>query len=350
MKRTSSKPLRESRRVINYALLNDGLDPERSPSPKRKRHQKIRLNATGPSVMCTTAHAHSMNKKQRTISPFTPAAADKDGELADLENIMDSFDMDDRVIGTIVKLDESSQQFISDSPPRITLNNEIVTPTNMDYHDYSPPVTEGNTQYTSTNTVKLTGVTPNTSISKDDINKPALNPTVDNVSPENAELDGVTSNNIAGLNTNLVTPVNAALKGVTPNPPSTQTIITIVSASITNNGDAFTSGDVVTPANEKHKDNETLLPDLVTDHNNSTTAAVIPTAILAHKSTVTPANSGEFDFPALSSEEDNGYFTPVTSSICNVVCFWPSAMKKSQMQYFNIKIVYSFGIYSRIGN
>ena len=36
--------------------------------------------------------------------------------------------------------------------------------------------------------------------------------------------------------------------------------------------------------------------------------------------------------------------------MCNVVCFWPSAMKKSQMQYFNIKIVYSFGIYSRIGN
>ena len=38
------------------------------------------------------------------------------------------------------------------------------------------------------------------------------------------------------------------------------------------------------------------------------------------------------------------------ASICNVVCFWPSAMKKSQMQYLNIKIVYSFGIYSRIGN
>ena len=37
-------------------------------------------------------------------------------------------------------------------------------------------------------------------------------------------------------------------------------------------------------------------------------------------------------------------------TICNMVCFRPSAMKKSQMQYFNIKIVYSFGIYSRIGN
>ena len=36
--------------------------------------------------------------------------------------------------------------------------------------------------------------------------------------------------------------------------------------------------------------------------------------------------------------------------MCNVVCFRPSAMKKSQMQYFDMKVVYSFGIYSRIGN
>ena len=36
--------------------------------------------------------------------------------------------------------------------------------------------------------------------------------------------------------------------------------------------------------------------------------------------------------------------------MCNVVCFRPSAMKKSQMQYFNIKIVYSVGFCSRIGN
>ena len=40
----------------------------------------------------------------------------------------------------------------------------------------------------------------------------------------------------------------------------------------------------------------------------------------------------------------------ILAYICNVVCFRPSAMKKSQMQYFNIKIVYSFGICSRIGN
>ena len=42
--------------------------------------------------------------------------------------------------------------------------------------------------------------------------------------------------------------------------------------------------------------------------------------------------------------------TLVCHYMCNVVCFRPSAMKKSQMQYFSIKIVYSLGIYSRIGN
>ena len=41
VKRTSLKPLRESCRIINYAMLNDGLEPDRSPSPKRKRRQKI---------------------------------------------------------------------------------------------------------------------------------------------------------------------------------------------------------------------------------------------------------------------------------------------------------------------
>ena len=40
-KRASSKPLRESCQVINYAMLNDGLDPDRSPSPKRKHCQSV---------------------------------------------------------------------------------------------------------------------------------------------------------------------------------------------------------------------------------------------------------------------------------------------------------------------
>ena len=39
--RSSSKPLHESRRIINYAMLNDGLEQKRSRSPKRKHRDKI---------------------------------------------------------------------------------------------------------------------------------------------------------------------------------------------------------------------------------------------------------------------------------------------------------------------
>ena len=116
-KRTSSKSLCESRQVINYAMLNDGLDPECSP-PKKKCRQKIRLNATGPSVTRAGAHAHSMNKKLATVTPVTPVVPERDGELADLEKIMESFDTDAKVIGTIVELDEGGLQGVSDSPPK----------------------------------------------------------------------------------------------------------------------------------------------------------------------------------------------------------------------------------------
>ena len=131
----SLKPLCESRRVINYTMLNDGLEPDRSPSPKRKCRQKIRPKANGPSATCTSAHAQSMINKQRTSSPEFPEPVDKETELADFEKIMDSFDdEDEKIIGTIVKLDGDSSQGISDSPPRITLN-EAVTPANVVDHD-----------------------------------------------------------------------------------------------------------------------------------------------------------------------------------------------------------------------
>ena len=66
-------------------MLNDGLEPDRSPSPKRKCHQKIRPKANGPSVTCASAHAQSMIKKQRRSSPVAPETVDKETELADLE-------------------------------------------------------------------------------------------------------------------------------------------------------------------------------------------------------------------------------------------------------------------------
>ena len=89
-KRLSPKPLRESRCNINYAKLNDGLEPSRSPSPKRSRREKPRPKPTGPSVMCEAAHAMSMNKKHRSetlksVTPGNVCEIEKENELADLE-------------------------------------------------------------------------------------------------------------------------------------------------------------------------------------------------------------------------------------------------------------------------
>ena len=99
-------------------MLNDGLEPDRSPSPKRKRCQKIRPKVNGLSATRTSAHAQSMINKQRNSNPETPEQLNKEKELADLKKIMDSFDAEEeKIIGTIVKLDCDGSQGISDSPP-----------------------------------------------------------------------------------------------------------------------------------------------------------------------------------------------------------------------------------------
>ena len=48
-------------------------------------------------------------------------------ELADLEKIMDSFENEEeeKIIGTIVKIDNEGLHGISDSPPRITLKDSV---------------------------------------------------------------------------------------------------------------------------------------------------------------------------------------------------------------------------------
>ena len=55
--------MRESRKRINYALLNDGLDVESPPSPKKRQKEKIRPHASGPSSTRASAHERSMSKK-----------------------------------------------------------------------------------------------------------------------------------------------------------------------------------------------------------------------------------------------------------------------------------------------
>ena len=103
------------------------LIPDRSPSPKHKRCQKIRPQLSGPSVTRASAHAQSMTKKQRNTCSVTPENVDKDMELADLEKIMDSFENEEeeKIIGTIVKIDNEGLPGISDSLPRITLKDSV---------------------------------------------------------------------------------------------------------------------------------------------------------------------------------------------------------------------------------
>ena len=73
-KRTSTKPLRSSRRSINYAKLNDGLDPYTPPSPKRPKRNSYRPQKDGPSEQRLTAHV----------------GHEKNASGLDLEQIMDT--------------------------------------------------------------------------------------------------------------------------------------------------------------------------------------------------------------------------------------------------------------------
>ena len=55
--RKSNKPLQSSRRSINYAKLNDGLDPFSPPSPKRQKRTSHRPSKDGPSERRLTTHS-----------------------------------------------------------------------------------------------------------------------------------------------------------------------------------------------------------------------------------------------------------------------------------------------------
>ena len=224
VKRTSLKPLCESYRIINYAMLNDGLEPDMSPSPKRKHRQKIRPKVDGPSATRMSAQVQSMINKQRNNSPEsdseTPEASNKETELVDLKKIMDSFDAEEeKIIGTIVKLDCDGSQGISNSPPRITLNEDAnhVHTTGLDGHEAA----------TTGPNLPLEGVTDNQE-SNNDV------PTVRN----NEVVPLVTVNDIEPVTQNInfivhpitpVTPESAALKEVTllsPAPQSTEGVTT----------------------------------------------------------------------------------------------------------------------------
>ena len=270
-----------------------------------------------------------MINKQRTSSPKYPELVDKETELADLEKIMDSFDAEDeKIIGTIVKLDCDGSQGISDSPPQITLN-EAVTPANVVDHDGVELDTNGSKTTLEGVTSRL--VSENDSLSLQDAEAAPPKGTVMEggtvkqrkshnlhlVTPVNAALkgvtqkfpalqstEGVTSNTVGNSkNSDQLTPANAALEGVTPKTPLVQ---------LSNASETASLGTDVTPENDTYKENQTNLLDLVINQNECA-QPVLLASNQAVDAAVMPANVGEFDFPALSSEEDNGCKAPTHS-------------------------------------
>ena len=100
-----------------------------------------------------------------------------------------------------------------------------------------------------------------------------------------------------------MTPANAVLEGVTPKTPLVQSSNVSETASV---------GTDVTLEKDTHKENQTNLLDLVINRNDSAQPVLLAPNQAADTAMML-ANVGEFDFPALSSEEDNGSKAPTHS-------------------------------------
>ena len=120
--------------------------------------------------------------------------------------------------------------------------------------------------------------------------------TTDIVSPENAEMEGVTStmtrpNDAQYTTTDTVTPMNADMEGVTPIMSSTQAITapemgSIIKRSVYN---LHVDANVVTLENGTQNEKETILLDLVTEYNKSPALPVLPPVISTNENAVTLA-------------------------------------------------------------
>ena len=289
-------------------MLNDGLDPDRSPSPKRKHCQSVRPKASGLSVTHASAHAHSMTKKHGD-KHVTPAIEDKETELVDLEKIMDSFDAEEeKIIGTIVKVDDEGLHDISNSLPWIMLNEENVT-NQQDLNSGMNSLTanlEGVTSHCSSTNTPTSPICDNTASTKVD-KMEGVTPTkvkipkAHSVSPENSGSNGVTSKIAAAQYTDRVmlvqrettqlypvTPEDATSKsvgqataGVTNDPKKDElTPVNDLLKVVTSSRTSFyvsipidaalhniITASTVTPANNKQKENENCLLDLVNKTN-----------------------------------------------------------------------------------
>ena len=158
------------------------------------------------------------------VMPVNANVTEKESELADLEKIMDSFETEERVIGTIVKCDTDGLHGVSDSLPRITLGNMNTMP----MMDENCSVTPDNVVQTNIRTDEM--------VTKDYNDNIIQNTEVKGQSP--CELAGVTGKNnssteLTDVDTN--SEDQGKLAGVTPN--------TTVSIDITNMTDLLTKNN-----------------------------------------------------------------------------------------------------------
>ena len=280
-KRTCTKPMRESRKRNNYALLNDGLDVESPPSPKKCQKENIRPHASGPSSIRALTHEHSMSKKASARQKNIEVKDD----LEDLEKIMDQ--TESVAIGTIEKADPHE------------INIPEVTPVN-EGHGINTCLTNGDRAQTvpvyakdiSTN-ILLDSVTPNNVTQHDGIGP--TNPIIPTTPVE------LSDNNITPTTKifkRVTTPVDSSGNKMPMSKSSahvTPTNYTLQGVTITN---PITTANITTQLNDE---NEILLPDLATNKNCEHEQLSSQKTVTTHDD---PAIKGEFSFSPLSSDDE----------------------------------------------
>ena len=292
----------------------------------------------------------AMHKKQVTnvcesskcVTPANINETVKESELADLEKIMDSFESEERVIGTIIKCDTDNLHGVSDSPPRITLGNMTVVNDNCNVtsdsvvqtntimtetptKDHNDKIIQ-NTEAESTSPCELAGVTIKINSNTEPTN---INADME----EQRKLAGVTVNTTVSIDipnmTDLLTKNTQELEGVNthhaqkhiPGKPVTPSNPTITPSNAVANSphDATTLPleETMAPIGTIHAapnctpddvpEDGPVLPDLVvkkSQNENTVVEQAISQEVITNTS-VTPNNTGEFDFPPISSNEEN---------------------------------------------
>ena len=259
-KRTSSKPLRSSRKNINYAKLNDGLDPFSPPSPKRQKRQSYRPSKDGPSEQLINSHVQK----------------EKANKALDLEQIMDTtLDDDNNSLDRSMNLECSVQ--------RSSTANETNTAGVTEMDGVSNELPEINSEYDNT-TIENNrdGVTEFNN--QNNAEHMDVDGVTDVNKSSNTTLDGVTVNIEATSklvehgnrsHSNDTLPIsNAQFAGVTActstSAPTMETVTVDLQLNETAPNQGSVSNEIDTQSGGVETDNNCVLDGVTTDQTDDT--------------------------------------------------------------------------------